>query len=94
MTICTNCNGEGLVGQGDQPWLKQGHIQTCGKCDGTGQVDVNAGAAPQEEVPAAEESTQEESTTVDNADSPKVDGSTDGNEPGDSANQSSEPALG
>lgn len=37
---CKNCNGDGQVGNGDKPWLKQGHLHTCEKCQGTGKVPV------------------------------------------------------
>lgn len=36
MTQCTNCAGGGLVGVGEQPWLRQGPISTCPNCAGTG----------------------------------------------------------
>ncbi len=38
-TRCENCHGEGLVGAGDQPWLRQGPVTTCSPCGGTGKVD-------------------------------------------------------
>lgn len=41
---CENCHGEGLVGQGEQPWLRQGRTETCKKCGGTGKLVESAGA--------------------------------------------------
>ena len=38
MKTCPNCAGDGLVGQGEQPWLRQGHIVKCAQCSGTGKV--------------------------------------------------------
>lgn len=46
MTTCTNCNGEGLAGAGDKPWLKQGTIHTCNHCQGTGQLDETGSPTP------------------------------------------------
>ena len=37
-TKCTNCNGEGIVGNGDKPWLKEGALSTCPVCKGTGTL--------------------------------------------------------
>ncbi|MES2216688.1 MAG: hypothetical protein V4481_05345 [Patescibacteria group bacterium] len=67
MSTCQNCRGEGLVGAGDQPWLKQGPLGTCKPCSGSGKisdevvpeatpaVDVTPEAAPEvAEVPKAE----------------------------------------
>ncbi len=36
MTKCTKCLGEGLIGSGENPELKQGAIKTCDLCAGTG----------------------------------------------------------
>lgn len=68
MTTCTNCNGEGLVGQGDNPALKQGRIDTCSVCNGTGKVgepDVQPEAPA---VPQEPEATPPQDTPVDNSD--------------------------
>ncbi|MES2216633.1 MAG: hypothetical protein V4481_05060 [Patescibacteria group bacterium] len=57
MSTCTNCHGEGLVGAGDKPWLKQGPIGTCKPCSGSGKIAdaVEPEAAPEVvEVPKAE----------------------------------------
>ena len=47
MIECSNCKGGGLVGTGEQPWLRLGHLSTCTKCLGTGKV----AEAPQASVP-------------------------------------------
>lgn len=50
-TTCTNCNGTGLVGQGDEPWMHRGTLETCKKCSGTGKVDeTSAEPAPAEDA--------------------------------------------
>lgn len=47
MTTCDNCNGEGLVGQGDNPRLKIGRLDRCTVCNGTGKIsDVASDDAP------------------------------------------------
>ncbi len=38
MEKCTHCNGDGLAGAGDKPWLKLGKVVTCPKCKGTGKI--------------------------------------------------------
>lgn len=38
MSICQKCAGDGLVGNGPSPHLKEGHITTCPDCLGTGQI--------------------------------------------------------
>lgn len=38
MAKCTKCDGKGLTGNGDKPWLMEGHVTTCSECAGTGQV--------------------------------------------------------
>jgi len=70
MTICDNCKGEGLVGQGDRPWAKEGRIETCKVCSGTGKVNV-AVAAPEAptEVPNEPVNIPEEAS-VDNQPEP------------------------
>lgn len=35
--ICGVCKGEGLVGVGENPHLKEGNISTCSACAGTGK---------------------------------------------------------
>lgn len=64
---CTNCNGNGLVGNGDKPWLMQGSIKTCPVCTGTGKVNEDGtaylnkeqAATPQEEAPVDNSATSE-----------------------------------
>ncbi len=36
MTTCTRCNGSGLTGAGDEPWMHRGALITCTDCKGTG----------------------------------------------------------
>src|ERR1035437_9767380 len=45
-TQCDICKGEGLVGAGPEPHLKQGEISTCTNCSGTGQVGEVTATAP------------------------------------------------
>jgi hypothetical protein len=35
---CENCNGEGLVGQGPVPAQRQGRVERCPICGGTGKI--------------------------------------------------------
>lgn len=49
---CENCQGRGLVGQGDRPFDMQGHITTCPKCTGTGKVEEDGSAHLNEEAAA------------------------------------------
>lgn len=56
MEKCTNCDGEGIVGGGEKPWLRLGALSTCGVCGGSGKVGAEnavaeAPVAPAEEVP-------------------------------------------
>lgn len=38
MTLCTKCNGSGLTGAGDEPWMHRGAVTTCADCKGTGTL--------------------------------------------------------
>jgi|GEM_PF-2959147 len=38
MNNCETCAGEGLVGSGAFPILRQGSVTTCNNCEGTGKV--------------------------------------------------------
>ncbi len=38
MNICDNCKGDGIVGVGENPHLKEGPQSTCPVCTGTGKV--------------------------------------------------------
>lgn len=72
MSTCNNCLGDGVVGSGDQPWLKQGALRTCELCNGTGQIND----APQVIVP---DPTQEPAPGPTPVDNPSFsDGSSDG----------------
>ncbi len=42
MNTCNKCKGEGLIGVGENPHLKEGPISTCDTCSGTGKADENA----------------------------------------------------
>lgn len=71
-TKCDNCNGEGIVGQGESPWLKQGHLETCKLCTGTGKIETadqpaGEGRTP-EEAQAAAEADGSATPTTDTAD--------------------------
>lgn len=41
MSICQKCAGDGLIGNGPSPWLREGHVTTCDKCGGTGNLPDN-----------------------------------------------------
>jgi DnaJ-class molecular chaperone len=43
---CAVCGGDGLVGAGDQPTLKQGPLSTCTYCLGTGKINVTDETKP------------------------------------------------
>ena len=67
MQTCPNCDGNGLVGQGPSPWLRQGHITTCPVCTGTGILNEDGTAHLNEEVapaPAVEPVDEEPTTTT------------------------------
>lgn len=51
---CKNCTGEGIVGMGDQPWLRQGHLHTCEVCGGTGKINNNENKMNEETNPPQE----------------------------------------
>jgi DnaJ-class molecular chaperone len=53
METCKKCLGEGLIGAGDQPHLRQGKISTCLDCAGTGKESAPA-ADPDEAARLAE----------------------------------------
>ena len=38
---CDVCKGNGLIGQGDQPWLRQGTLEVCKTCSGTGTALID-----------------------------------------------------
>ncbi len=61
MEPCKNCNGEGIVGNGDQPWLKQGHLHTCEVCAGTGKVSSGQAVEQTPEEKQATEATDTQS---------------------------------
>lgn len=76
MINCENCHGEGLVGQGEKPWLRQGHIDTCKICNGTGKVETgSAGATAQE----ADEANAKQKAS-DDAVGEKIEGAADEND--------------
>ena len=53
---CLNCQGNGVVGQGDRPWTREGKIETCKLCAGTGHITTEEVVAsePVEEVSSLE----------------------------------------
>lgn len=89
---CANCHGDGIVGQGEQPWLKQGHTETCKVCNGTGKAEADAGEtvdttesqATEPETPAqaaGEEKKEEDADTAPEASDPSIPGAVDENLP-------------
>lgn len=60
-TTCKNCRGEGLVGSGEQPWLRIGHVKTCPECSGTGKIQTENAAA--ETVASAPEGDEQPEVT-------------------------------
>ena len=40
METCPVCKGDGLIGNGSEPHLKQGELRTCYVCKGTGKVST------------------------------------------------------
>lgn len=38
MITCKRCNGSGLTGAGDEPWMHRGALTTCVDCKGTGTL--------------------------------------------------------
>ena len=49
LVTCIKCGGDGLIGQGPEPHLKQGRIVTCDVCLGKGKITE----AKRDEVNAA-----------------------------------------
>lgn len=95
MTLCTNCNGEGLVGQGDKPWLKQGKLETCTACKGTGKISDEAGEQAPESAVNAEETASSDTHAVDNSQPSNLgDGSQNGSGGDANQEQSTPPVLG
>lgn len=62
MIDCKNCDGKGLAGAGDRPWLQEGFVQTCKECGGKGKLgEVTATPEPEPvEVTGTDESFLEE----------------------------------
>lgn len=56
MDTCKKCVGDGLIGAGEFPHLKQGRVETCDMCGGTGKTasEVPVEEAPVEATPEAE----------------------------------------
>jgi len=76
MKTCTNCNGDGIVGSGDQPWLKQGHLVGCKACGGTGKAIEDADfqfSTVKVDEPKADESSDDAADAVDNSGSASAD---------------------
>lgn len=78
---CPVCKGEGLIGAGDMPWLRQGPISTCGNCGGSGKVEDIApevvAEAPTEPTPEPEAPTEETQTPSNSDDTTTTDSSSD-----------------
>lgn len=45
MDTCKKCVGDGLIGAGEFPHLKQGRVETCDMCGGTGKTVTEMNAA-------------------------------------------------
>lgn len=45
MITCEKCKGEGLIGQGPNPHLREGRTEVCPDCNGTGQIVDEGGDA-------------------------------------------------
>lgn len=54
MATCEKCNGQGLIGAGDNPHFLEGRVITCDSCGGTGvkpePVQQEAAPAPEPQV--------------------------------------------
>ena len=70
-TNCENCKGDGLVGAGEQPWLRQGRLERCTKCGGTGKVEDGAQDTAQVETPAGENRTTDGAEDIADSDGSK-----------------------
>lgn len=63
-TVCPVCRGEGIIGVGDQPHLRQGPLSTCPNCGGTGKVEsVEVVVAPTVETQTPSSSGNEVANT-------------------------------
>lgn len=67
MKDCSNCHGQGLVGQGDSPWLLEGAKETCKMCSGTGKFEDASPVNESADTPAPEETGTIPGTTADTA---------------------------
>lgn len=76
---CTTCRGGGLIGSGDQPWLKLGAVVTCKECGGTGQIG-EVESAPAEIIPGNVPVEASPEIPVDNSSSNFSEGSSDGSQ--------------
>lgn len=63
---CDKCQGQGIIGSGDNPHMREGRTITCDQCAGTGKIEDGTEAAAPEETPAAGASSVEEEKPVDN----------------------------
>ena len=81
---CDLCRGDGLIGNGPEPHLKQGEVITCPKCKGTGKIPTgtvqeseNMDTQPLDEAekksePATEVSAVDESVASDQTEEPTL----------------------
>lgn len=66
MKKCETCLGDGLIGAGPQPWLKQGLVRQCPDCNGTGKISpTDAQVAPTEPVPEASQDAPVDNSATD-----------------------------
>lgn len=70
MATCDKCKGKGLVGNGPEPWLLQGHVATCSACSGTGSIEDETTDVATDEKPLEPEAP----APVDNPPTPKKSG--------------------
>ena len=75
---CTKCRGDGIIGNGPEPWAKQGATGTCPDCVGTGKVEQALPPAESSE-PATSESTDdgEKKSEDDNSETDNTDTNTE-----------------
>ena len=71
MITCENCKGDGIVGVGTEPWLKNGDNSTCKVCTGTGKVAEVVDQPQSADIPKVDSASSSADSSVDNsADAP------------------------
>ena len=69
---CDLCRGDGLIGNGPEPHLKQGEVITCPKCKGTGKIPTGP-VQNEPEVVAPAQTAEEEKKSEPVEEIPQVD---------------------